>query len=291
MIIQLEHEYMPRKKIKIPKQQLNYFYYKKKMSLRTIGELVGCCRETVASRLRECGLKLRESGSWQTKYKKQNFSGNEAEKSYLLGFRMGDLNVRLPYKNSKIIVVQCHTTQQDQIQLLEKLFHKYGQLVLSKSQSMDKRPSFHVNCNLNKTFSFLVFPKPYRVEDWITKNFSNSTAFMAGYTDAEGNFIINQGKARFKIDSYDFSILDWMHKWFGKCGITSKLRPLVNYNFMKYNKDKQQPKNLWRLNINEAYSLLRFCALILPFSKHNKRIRGMLTCISNILQRKQDETI
>ena len=148
---------MPRKKIKIPKELLYRLYYRKKMSLRAIGGLIGCCRETVASRLKECGFELREYGTWQTKYKKQNFSGDEIEKSYLLGFRMGDLSVRIPYKNSKIIVVQCHTTQHDQIQVIEKLFQKYGQVVISKSQSMSKKPSFYVNCNLNKSFSFSLF--------------------------------------------------------------------------------------------------------------------------------------
>jgi len=283
---------MARKKIKIPKKQLYYLYYKKKMSLKAIGNLVGCCRETVASRIRECGLQLRKLGIWQTKYKKQDFSGDEVEKSYLLGFRVGDVSVRRPYKNSKIIIVGCHTTRHEQIQLMEEIFQKYGQIVISRSQSMEGKQSFFINCNLNKSFSFLLFSKPYHMENWTTKKFTNSVAFMAGYTDAEGNFILNQNKARFKIDSYDFPILDWMHKWLSEYGINSKLRLLAKKGSRGYNKDNKIFKNdLWRFNINNAYSLLRFCAFIIPFTKHKKRIGDMLKCMFNIIQRKQDETI
>lgn len=282
---------MPKKKIKISKQILYDLYFRKKLPLQSVGELVGCCRETVAARMKDHGLKLREFGVWQTKYKKQDFSGDEVEKSYLLGFRIGDIDVRLPSKNSKIIVIRCHTTKQDQIQVMEGLFQRYGQIVISKSLSGSGKPSFTVSCNLNKSFSFLLISRPYQMNAWITKNFNNSVSFMAGYTDAEGNFIFNQGKARFKLDSYDFSILNWMHKWFEKYGIKSRFRLLANQGSEGYNKGKYLRKDLWRLNINEAHSLLRFCAFILPFSKHRKRIRDILRCISNIIQRKENETI
>lgn len=282
---------MPRKKIKISKKLLYHLYFQKKMSCQAIGKVVGCCRDTVGFRLKEYSFQLRAFGTWQTKYRKQDFSGDEIEKSYLLGFRVGDLEARLPCKNSKIIVVRCHTTQQDQVKVMEQLFQNYGQLVVSKSQSATQQPSIFVNCNLNKSFSFLLIPKPYRVDNWIAKNFNNSVSFMAGYTDAEGNFIVNQGRARFKIDSYDFFVLDWMDKWLRQYGIKSKLKLLASQGTEGYNKGKLSRKDLWRLNINEAYSLLRFCALILPFSKHKKRIRDMTKCLSNIVQRKEDETI
>jgi len=282
---------MPRKKIIIPEQQLRHLYCEKKMTIRAIGELVGCCRETVVSRIKDCGLHLRKLGEWQTKYKKQDFSGDEIEKAYLLGFRMGDLSVHRPYKNSKIIVVRCHTTQQDQIRVMENLFQKYGSLVISRSWSGDKKPSFIVNCNLNKSFFFLIPSKFNQLNFRTVKRINNSAAFVAGYTDAEGNFIINQGKARFKIDSYDYFILNWIYKWAGENEIKARLRLIASKGSKGYNKGRPLRKNLWRLNINEAYSLLRFCALILPFSKHRKRIKDMLACALNIIQRKENETI
>lgn len=282
---------MPRKKIKISKKQLEYLYYQKKMSLQDIEKLIGYCRTTISTKLKEHGLKIRERGSWQTKYKKQDFSGTEIEKSYLLGFRIGDLNVYVPYKKSKIIVARCHTTRRDQIELMEEIFQKYGQIVISKSRSADGKISFHIGCNLNRSFSFLVISKPYRIDDWIKKEFNNATAFISGYTDAEGNFIINQNRARFKIDSYDFYILNWMHKWFREHGIKSKFRLIKNYGAVKKGNKKILRKDLWRLNINEAYSLFRFCSFMLEFSKHKKRTKDMLKCLLNIVKRKENETI
>lgn len=283
---------MPKKKKKIPKQILYKLYFRKKLPLQDIGKIMGCCRETVVARMKEYGLQRRKRGVWQTKYKKQDFSGDEIEKSYLLGFRIGDLSVRLPYKNSKIVIIRCHTTQQDQIRVMEELFQDYGQLVISKSKSASKKPSFFVNCNLNRSFSFLLLSKPYKMPRWVIEDFDNSVAFIAGYVDAEGNFILNQQKARFKLDSYDFFILDWIHQWLERGGIKSKLRLIAQQGSTGYNdRTTPLPNDLWRLNINEAYSLLRFCSLILQFSKHKKRIRNILVCISNIIQRKEDETI
>jgi len=283
---------MPRKKKKIQKHTLYELYFRKKLSLQNVGKIMGCCKETVAARMKDYDLTPRKSGVWQTKYKKQDFSGDEVEKSYLLGFRIGDVSVRRPYKNSKIIVIRCHTTQQDQLKVIKELFQDYGQLVISKSQSASKKPSFFVNCNLNKSFFFLLLSKPYKMPYWVVKDFNKSVSFMAGYVDAEGNFILNQGKARFKIDSYDFFILDCVHRWLKRYGIKSKFRIITKRGSIGYNnRTTSLPQSLWRLNVNEAYSLLRFCALILPFSKHRKRIKDMLTCVSNIIQRKEDETI
>lgn len=82
-----------------------------------------------------------------------------------------------------------------------------GKLLFLSTQYIDG--SYHINCFLNKSFSFLLAKElDYSVitssEDFYT--------FFAGYLDAEGYIGINQGKARLKIDSYDKDVLFWISK-------------------------------------------------------------------------------
>src|SRR5579859_4443342 len=214
---------------KIPRATFENLYFEQGLPLRKIATNLGISEPTVRNRFKSHGLILRRHGSWSIKYQKSPFNGSEQEKAYILGFRVGDLNVYLPSKNSNIIIARTNSTHQYQFQLMQELFGKYGGIKIS-----GKGISKNVNCYLDDSFSFLLINKPYQVESWINSNSKNCLAFMAGYTDAEGNFIINQGRARFKIDSYDEGVLKWMHNWLLKNGIRSKLRLLGKQGSAKY---------------------------------------------------------
>ncbi|MDO8663422.1 MAG: hypothetical protein Q7K28_01100 [Candidatus Wildermuthbacteria bacterium] len=282
---------MAKNKIIIPKEQLRRLYFGKKLSFFSIARLLKFSVPTVVSRFRDYGFKAKKCGEWLTKYKKNDFSREEAEKAYLLGFFLGDLNAYKTSKKSSIIVVRCHTTKTDQLHLIRTILRKYGHITASKSKISGNRYSICINCYLNDSFSFLLIKKPYHIEKWITQKNKNSAAFMAGYTDAEGNFILNQRRARFKIDSYDFLILSWMHRWCRGRGIASKLRLIAKQGSMRYDKMARWRNNLWRFNINKAHALLKFCQIINPFLKHRKRIRDMKKCVSNIIIRNKNGTI
>lgn len=282
---------MSREKIYISKNVLRDLYFNKRLSFTVIANILRCSSPTVVSRFRDYGLKAKKCGEWKIKYKKKNFSGNKVEKAYILGFSVGDINAYKSSKNGNVIVARCHTTQKEQVRLFCSVFQKYGHVTVSHSQTTNNLPSFHINCYLNDSFSFLLISKPYHVENWIKNNFKNSISFIAGYIDAEGNFIINQRRARFKIDSYDFFILSWMHKWCCYHGIKSKLRLISKKGSARYDKSSFWNNDLWRLNINEAHGLLKFCKIIFPFLKHKKRVKDIRLCILNINKRKKDGTI
>jgi len=74
-------------------------------------------------------------------YEKRPFSGSLEEKAYMIGFRLGDLNVYKPYKNSQIYVVRCHTTLQDQVEVIQSLFSPYGGVKICQSDN-----GFTINC-------------------------------------------------------------------------------------------------------------------------------------------------
>lgn len=248
------------------------------MSPPKIAKIYGCDAVTIRTRMREYSISKRSNSEARMRYRKFDFSGDLIEKAYMIGFRLGDLNVYQTSKKSDLIIARCNTTQIVQIKLIEKMFSKYGKVTISQGLF-----STSVHCSLNRSFDFLI-PKNQEVPIWVGKDLNTIAAFIAGYTDAEGNFILNQGRARFKIDSYDIKILTWIATKLKNQDMLVKLRCIgkkgqfftANY---KFNND------LWRVNINEAISLLRFIKYIKPFIKHKTRLQHMLVCERNIEQR------
>lgn len=276
---------MSRRKIVLPKKTLYILYQIKNKSPSYIGKIFNCSFSTVTNRIQEYRIPIKSKSSAQTRYKKFNFSGKLTEKAYLIGFRIGDMNV---YKTSPVaetIVVRTHTTSKDQLHLIKNLFRKYGRVTISKA----KRGDMNINCFLNESFSFLL-PKNDNIEPWIKRSKRLFSGFIGGYIDAEGNFTLNQGKARFKIDSYDQNILHQIHRWLLRRGINSKLRLIGKKGQLRpegyyFNSD------LWRLNVNDAQSLFKFINIIKPFVKHKKRNKDMQKTLKNIEIRKRRGTI
>lgn len=269
-----------RKKVLIPKNELIRLYYKEKKSKYKIGDIFGCSFSTVLNRMREFGLEPLSRSIIQSKYRKNNFLGNREEKAYILGFRLGDLNVYQTSSKSEVIIVRCHTTNQDQLDIMNELFSKYGQVSVSKSKNDG---SFNINCFLNTSFKFLL-PKQDLVEDWISKNKKYSVSFAAGYVDAEANIGVYDGRARFKIDSYDKKIIFWFYSWFKKNNICCPRPSQIGkknqiYNLAggyKYNKD------LWRIRVSDMTSLQELLKIIKPCLRHKKRITDLNKCLHNI---------
>lgn len=269
---------MSRIKIQIPRDKLEFLYLREFKSLPAIGRIYNCSWMTVQARLKEFNISLRSPSASHMRYRKFDFSEDLIEKAYLLGFRLGDLNAYTTNKNSELIVVRCNTTQDVQIELIEKIFSKYGRVTASIGKH-----STNVNCFLNKTFDFLL-PKYKIMPTWLKKSNDITASFIAGYTDAEGNFILNQRKARFKIDSYDKEILSFIFEWLKKNKINAKFRLIASKGLVREDGSKFN-SDLWRLNINNALSLLNFIKILKPFIKHETRSKHMKICEENILER------
>lgn len=269
---------MGRAKVHIPAEILERLYWKKYLSPFKIAKLYKCDAVTVRTRMREYGIPKRSASEARMRYKKFNFSGNLIEKAYMLGFRLGDLNVYQTSKLSELIVVRCNTTQEVQTRLIRNMFSKYGRVTISVGKSCTS-----INCFLDRSFEFLL-PKSKKVPIWIGLNDQFSAAFIAGYTDAEGNFILNQKRARFKIDSYDEDILKWMADRLIKWNILAKIRCIAKSGQLAADSSRYK-QDLWRLNINQASSLMSFTNHIRSFIKHETRMRHMAVCELNIRQR------
>jgi len=270
-----------RERIEIPKGDLERLYYLEKKSKYKIGAIYNCSFKTVLNRMREFGMRPLHRSVIQSRYTKTDFNENIFDKAYLIGFRLGDLNVYKTSPNSQVVIARCSTTTQEQIDLLRALFEKYGKVTISKGNH-----SYGVNCLLNSTFDFLL-PKNDSVETWITKHNKYSTAFAAGYVDAEGNVKVYDGRARFKIDSYDKGIIHWFYDWFLKNAISCPKPSLIGSKDQIYNQKLKYKynKDLWRIRVSEQSSLTKLLLLLKPYLKHGGRIRDVNQCLGNLYKR------
>lgn len=278
---------MSNNRSRIASGYLRELYLNKNLSTYKIGKHLNCSAGTITNRLIEFKIPIKSPAFARMKYKKFDFTGDDAQKAYMIGFRIGDLNVYRVSENSETIVVRCHTTQREQVNVIKDLFSRFGRV----DDSIRPNGHYYMNCFLNNSFKFL-FPKDKSAWAWIQEPESR-LAFIAGYTDAEGNFIINQGRARFKIDSYDKDVLYTIAEWLNGAGISHKIRLIFKKGDKQkiYDKIGIYHKDLWRLNINHAKDLKEFMFLISPFMLHSQRLHDMKLCSKNIEKRIKNGTV
>jgi len=205
--------------------------------------------------------------------------------AYLIGFRIGDLRVRKFYKNSETIHVDCGSTRREQIELVEKLFDKYGRVWISKP---NKKGVIQVECFLNNSFEFLLKIDQNSIPSWIMNNKLYFANFLAGFTDAEGSIFISQNKAFYALGNYNLKLLRQMKKSLMLFGVESrKITRSVRKGFIashgyKYNSD------YWTISISRKKELMKLFTLIEPLLKHAKRIKDLKAAKDNIVLRNQE---
>jgi len=117
--------------INVPKKELKKLYLEKKISSVEIARKFKCSTGLIGNRLKEYKIPIRTiqealSLSNTPKYPRDNFSGNLEEKSYLIGFRRGDLYAR--QARSRTITIFMSSSKESQFKLFENLFSRYGHI-------------------------------------------------------------------------------------------------------------------------------------------------------------------
>jgi hypothetical protein len=253
------------------------------LSLSAIARRYGCALTTIWRRLQAAGVQCREGGSGP-KYARTDFSGDLAEKAYLVGFRLGDLHVAM--EGTRTIVVKCTSTRTEQVVLFRDLFGKYGHVYSDEAtKAHRKRQSIGMEVRLNMTFDFLI-PKQDAVPEWVVMNDETFFAFFAGYVDAEGYFAtyssanLPDPAARLEIRSYDAVLLGQLRNGLCERGIECppvRLRVragYINRAGVRSNRD------LWGLGVHRRVSLRRLGAKIKPYLRHARRRRDMMAVLA-----------
>lgn len=273
-----------RKPIIIMKQTLYQLYHKKHLTQKQIAKQFGHSRYGIQWWMKIYGIRSRNDSESHTKFPKSDFSDDPIEKAYMIGFRLGDLNV---YTVHELIQVRCSTTIKNQADLMLDLFKKYCHVHISKA----KRGTYEIVALLNESFDFLL-PKKDIIEPWILRKKEYFWAFIAGYSDAEGSYYLRKpnstiGKIEwgiFEIQTYDknilLSIFNKLKKFDIKASFNMSRRAgYTDKRGIKTNKD------CWRITIHQKQSLWNFIKLIQTYHKHKNKLRDLQKVKNNLLLR------
>lgn len=266
----------------LDEKKLKNLYIGKKLSTWQIEKLYGYPRGTVYRKLNEYNIKTRNISESHIVYARTNFSGNKIEKAYIIGFAIGDLRIRKRSKKSKTVNIDCGSTKVEQINLIKKLFSRYGRVWVSKP---NKRDAVQIECFLNNSFSFLL-KKRKKIDNWIIKNKKYFLSFIAGFTDAEGCMsITKRGMGYYSLGNYNKTVLTQIRNFLIEEGIIipklreSKIKGRVCFKKYFHN------QNYWQLTITKKKSLLNLFRLVGQYIKHFDKIRSMRKVVSNINKR------
>lgn len=273
------------RRIDISKAKLCHLY-DEELSQREIAKIFGCSQKTIWNRMQEYGIRGRTNAEAKIiahghKSLRRDFDSDPKKKAYLMGFCKGDARVKLLCEGGQTIRVDCSSTKSEQIELFRGLFSPYGHIRIGNP---NKKGCVEVATHLNLTFAFLLNLED-NIPAWILANNEAFFAFLAGYTDAEGNIGIYEGKAVFVLRSYDKNILHQAHAALLTAGIQFP-RPRIVRSKGHTDKDGHRlHQDYWSLGTKAKASLLQLFEQIGPYLRHAKRIRDMQAAIKNIEER------
>jgi hypothetical protein len=267
------------KRIDISCEDLYTLYFEQQLTFAEIAQRFNCDPVTIHKRLKMCGFQARPAGGSVFEYPKKDFDGSLTEKAYLIGLRLGDLHVEA---GNWAIRVRCTSTHQEQIDLIQELFEKYGGVWISEPKA---RRGTGVTAHLNRSFDFLL-PHEDEIERWILNDDDLFAAFWAGYLDAEGSFIVSGTRAYFKVDSGDKGILHQAWTKLIALGLEFPEPKLIRPAGTWINQFQlSSQRDLWRLATEKKATLMELCDLVSPYLRHRRRILAMEAVRVNVVSR------
>lgn len=269
----------PWNAVDLPKKKLYNLYVKKRLSTWKIEKRYGIPRSTIHRKLLEHRIKRRNRAESHIVYPRKNFDGNLTDKTYLIGFAMGDLRVRKIWPQSETIHIDCGSNKIEQINLISKLFKPYGRVWISKP---NKKSCIQIECFLNNSFGFLL-KKRNKIDRWILNNRRYFGAFLAGFTDAEGCVsITNRGLAFYSLGNYNKVVLNQIYNKLLQFGIECR-PPFISCKKGYVKKGGYVHRgDYWILSIIRKKFLLKLFRMLNPYLKHRKRVNDLKRARENI---------
>lgn len=267
-----------RRSITIPELELKDFYIKKRFSSRKIAQFYNCAYSTIDNRIQKYGLLTRNIAEAHIIYTRENFSGDNAMKAYLIGFAIGDLRVRKKGKNSETINVDCGSTKKAQIDLIHTLFKPYGRVWISKP---GKRGVTQIECFLNESFDFLL-KRRILIDSWISKNKKYFLNFLAGFSDAEGSIFISKNKAILSLGNYNHKLLGQIRNKLKKFDI--KIGNIICDHLKGYRGKEgySRKADYYHFACTQKASLKKLLYMLKPFLKHADKKNALEVALNNI---------
>ena len=265
---------------KVPsRQELINLYVAEGLSTWQIEKQCGFSRSTIHRKLREYAIAPRTRAKSHFIHARKDFSEDLMEKSYLIGFRIGDLRVRKPYKNSETICVECGSTKEAQLKLIKAIFEEYAPVWITKKNRIGAK---NIGVGLPISFSFLLSKV---APDWIFKNEDVFFSFLAGFTDAEGYIGIFRGNAVYALGNYDKELLKRIRETLIKFGIKCKKLCLGARKGYVTREGYVHNGDYWSLQMGKKVYLLKLLNALKPHIKHKAKVEALYKAIENIKER------
>lgn len=262
--------------VNLPKSTLHDLYVNKKLSTWKIERELKIPRGTIHRKLKEYNITPRTLAQSNIKKQRWSFSGDLIEKAYLIGFRLGDLRARKPYKNSETIAVACGSTVDEQIVLIKNLFSKYCEPWISKKSRDGK---VNIEAYLDLSFSFLLSKE---IPFWVLNKRTYFFSFLAGFTDAEGCISKNINQCYYFLGNCRKDYLEFIKKGLEKYNIffpnIYRCKTKGTYTYGKYirNYDYYILKSAKKSVLNNLFLNLK------PYIKHKNKVKSLKMAINNI---------
>jgi predicted DNA-binding protein (UPF0251 family) len=260
---------------RLPLEEAIRLYVDERWSANKIGAKFAVSDATVRNHLRAAGVKIRSSVAARQPPGRLPCPRSAPLRSYMLGLVWGDFHVRRHGNNGETISIMASTTHPEQLKVFNDTFAPFG-----PTHTWQDR---YMRASVGVTFEFLFDKYGWEVPAWI-RGPEAEASFAAGYIDAEGCFGVYEGRARFKIDSYDVSVLHWMHEWCHEIGIDSKLLRVQRRGDPR-SVGPPFRADLWRVNVNAGPSILRLVATLEPYLRHGRRIADAAEARDSVINR------
>ncbi len=263
--------------VQIPREVLVDLYWNQRKTPRQIAHIYGLKNErTIRKKMERFGIKRRTLSEAMTKKRKLPFTGNSSEKAFLLGLRAGDFHAKWV---KKCIRIQTSTTHPAQFDLLKRSLEKYGESRKYLYKNAPNGPEWFIYVDLHHSFEFIV-AKPDSISSWILNDDQLFFAFLAAYSDCEGNWHVTKSHERFvrvtfRLRTCDKQILEQIQNKLVQLGfhpilyLDRKSGTKAGAAYGAYN------DNLYALIIGQKVEALRLINRVLPFSKHQEKLDKM----------------
>lgn len=209
------------------------------------------------------------------------FTGDKIEKAYLLGLRAGDIS---SHREHRSVGVSTGTTHPAMMRLFFKVFGRYSPCI--KCPVKTRGYEWALRSTLHETFNFLI-KKP----QIIPKNEKPFYAFLAGFSDCEGSWIVSHSHDKyiqtlFVVRNTDYKLLKQIERGLEEIGYHPELVIETKKDSRGGIWQLRATKDCFKLTIYRRDEVALLAKKLLPYSQHKEKIIKMklLTQIANETQ-------
>ncbi len=250
-------------------------YQNEGKTLKEISILLGISKSTVRGHVAK-QIRLRPRSV--PRYPRTPFSGDEATKAYLLGYRAGDVNA---FQDSALTVTaRVSTTHQAMLQMFQKSFSQYGYCFATPRRVFLTGYDWQIKAYLDNSFRFMI-PRPLSPPSEPTL----LSMFTAGLSDSDGCWSAWEKRGRtafhFNITSRSNGLLmglaSALEKWnyHPHVYLSQKKGTIKLVKGREGNRWITLTEDIWTLVISRRDEIKRLAHQVLPYSHHQEKIGKM----------------